>query len=161
MNSLERVAATLPSPTADRTPVIPQIFAHAAVRAGVPIADYLHDGALLARCQTEARREYGYDAVFAFMDAALEAEAMGCRLEFPDGQYPHVTACALSPDTPIGELWAARSAARRTPARAPARDRATAVELDGEVAGGDRRARSDEPSRTAHGHRDSPLSGGR
>ena len=104
MNSLERVVATLRFASADRTPVIPQVFAHAAVRAGVPIVDYLHDGALLARCQIEARREYGYDAVFAFMDAALEAEAMGCRLEFPDGQYPHVTSCALSPDTPLRGL---------------------------------------------------------
>ena len=104
MNSLERLTATLRFEAADRTPVIPQVFAHAAVRAGVPIVDYLHDGALLARCQIEARREYGSDAVFAFMDVAVEAEAMGCRLEFPDGQYPHVTAHSLLPDTPFGKL---------------------------------------------------------
>ncbi len=133
MNSLERVAATLRFAKADRTPVIPQVFAHAAVRAGVPIVDYLHDGALLAHCQIEARREYGYDAVFAFMDTALEAEAMGCRLEFPEGQYPDVTACALSPDTPIGEL--APPDPRRD-GRLPELLRATGLlrsELDGEA----------------------------
>jgi len=133
VNSLERVAATVRFAAADRTPVIPQVFAHAAVRAGVPIVDYLHDGALLARCQIEARREYGYDAVFAFMDVALEAEAMGCLLEFPDGQYPQVTACALSPDTPLEGLELPDP---RRDGRLPELLRATALlrsALDGEA----------------------------
>jgi uroporphyrinogen decarboxylase len=133
MNSLERVAATVSFAKADRTPVIPQVFAHAAVRAGVSIVDYLHDGALLARCQIEARREYGYDAVFAFMDTALEAEAMGCRLEFREGQYPYVDTCALAPDAPLGVI---RPPDPQRDGRLPELLRATRLlrdQLDGEA----------------------------
>ncbi len=104
MNSLERVCATVAFAKADRTPVIPQIFAHAAVLCGVPVADYLRDGALLARCQIEAVRRYGHDAVFAFMDANLESEALGSVLQYPRQQYPHVASYALSADVGMGRL---------------------------------------------------------
>ena len=97
MNSLERVRATVAFEKADRAPVIPQIFAHAAVLCGVPIADYLRDGALLAHCQIEAVRRYGHDAVFAFMDATVESEAMGSLIRYHREQYPEVVSFALSP----------------------------------------------------------------
>lgn len=104
MNGLERVVATLAFEQTDRTPVIPQIFAHAAVLAGVPIADYVRDGALLARCQIDAARHYGSDAVFAFMDAGLEAEALGAVLAYHDDQYPQVVSPALAPEAVVKGL---------------------------------------------------------
>ena len=104
MNSLERIAATVAFRKPDRVPVVPQVFGQAAVLAGVPLASYLHDGALLARCQVAALRHYGYDAVFAFADVGLEAEALGSVLEFPEGQYPQLASPALAPGDPIGGL---------------------------------------------------------
>jgi uroporphyrinogen decarboxylase len=104
MNSLERVRATIAFARPDRAPVIPQIFAHAAVLCGVPVADYLSDGALLARCQIEALRQYGHDAVFAFMDASVESEALGSVLEYAGQQYPHVVSYALSADVRVESL---------------------------------------------------------
>lgn len=99
MNSLERVQAAVTFGKPDRTPVIPQIFAHAAVLSGERLGDYVRDGGLLARCQIAAWEHYGGDAVFAFMDAGLETEAMGSELKYYDHQYSHVTRYALAPDT--------------------------------------------------------------
>ena len=99
MNSLERVVATIARRPADRVPVFPQVFGHAAVVAGVPVADYLTNGEVLARCQVEALRRYGHDAVFAFMGACVETEAMGSVLAWSEGEYPWPESYALRPDS--------------------------------------------------------------
>ncbi len=68
MNSLERIAATLKFQDTDRVPVIAQVFGHAATLADVSLDDYVRDGETLARCQLNAWKHYGYDAVFSVMD---------------------------------------------------------------------------------------------
>jgi uroporphyrinogen decarboxylase len=77
MNSMERIKATLSFKKPDRVPVIAQVFGHAAVLAGVCLRDYLKEGEVLARCQIQALKHYGYDAVFALMDTSVETEAIG------------------------------------------------------------------------------------
>ncbi len=104
MNSLERLRAAVAFKRPDRTPVILQIFAHAAVITGVPMLDYLRDGRVLARCQIEAWRRYGGDALFAFMDAGVETEAMGSILRYVDNRYPEVASYRVAPDTTIEGL---------------------------------------------------------
>jgi uroporphyrinogen decarboxylase len=104
VNAIARVRAAVAFGETDRTPVIPQIFAHAAVLCGVPVGDYAHDGALLARCQMAAARHYGHDAVFAFMDAGVEAEAVGSVLRYHSAQYATVASYALAPDDAIDGL---------------------------------------------------------
>ena len=104
MNGLERIAAAVRFQPTDRTPVVPQIFAHAAVLAGVPLVDYVGDGALLARCQLEALDHYGHDAVFAFMDANVETEAAGSLIDFHRDQYSEVASYVLTPGESLGRL---------------------------------------------------------
>ncbi len=96
MNSLERIQAAVSFEKPDRTPVIAQVFGHAAVLAGVPLGDYVRDGELLARCQMKALAHYGYDSVFALMDTSVEAEAVGSRLCFRTHMYPFVEQYALA-----------------------------------------------------------------
>jgi uroporphyrinogen decarboxylase len=96
MNSMERIRAALGFEKPDRVPVIAQVFGHAAVLAGVSLRDYLQDGELLARCQIQALKRYGYDTVFALMDTSVETEAVGSTLTYPPDQYPHVNSHALS-----------------------------------------------------------------
>jgi uroporphyrinogen decarboxylase len=96
MNSLERIAATLQFREADRAPVIAQVFAHAAALNGVPIDDYVRDGATLAQCQLRAWKHYGYDAVFSVMDVNVETEAAGSTLLYRKDRYPVVEQYALS-----------------------------------------------------------------
>lgn len=104
MNSLERIRAAVAFRETDRTPVIPQIFAHAAVLTGTSFRDYMSDGAVLARCQIAALKHYAGDAVFGFMDAGIETEAMGSELRFHDQQYPDVARYALAPDTALEQI---------------------------------------------------------
>ena len=95
MNSMERIKATLGFEKPDHVPVIAQVFGHAAVLAGVSLRDYLKDGELLARCQIQALKRYGYDAVFALMDTSVETEAVGSILTYPQDRYPYVKSYAL------------------------------------------------------------------
>ena len=104
MNGLQRLAATVRFERTNRTPVVPQIFAHAAVLSGVPLIDYVRDGARLARCQLEALDHYGHDAVFAFMDANVETEAAGSLIDFQDDQYSEVASYVLAPGVPLDRL---------------------------------------------------------
>lgn len=95
MNSLERIAATLQGRPADRVPVIAQVFGHAAVVNGGTLDKYVRDGSVLARCQIDALRRYGYDAVFALMDTSVETEAAGSVLKYTADCYPTVKSYAL------------------------------------------------------------------
>jgi uroporphyrinogen decarboxylase len=104
MNGLERLQATVRFERTDRTPVVAQIFGHAATLAGVPLSDYARDGAILARCQLDAWRRYGHDAVFAFMDANVETEAAGCVIDFHDDQYSQVGSYVLAPRVPLDRI---------------------------------------------------------
>ncbi len=99
MNSLQRVAAAIQLQETDRVPVIAQVFGHAATIAGVPLDDYVRDGETLARCQLQALRRYGYDAVFSVMDVNVEPEAVGCVLRYPSNRYPVIQRHALSVQT--------------------------------------------------------------
>ncbi|MDR3589850.1 MAG: uroporphyrinogen decarboxylase family protein [Negativicutes bacterium] len=96
MNSVQRVTAAVRFARPDRTPVIPQIFGHAATFCGVPLRDYCLDGKTLAECQLKALAFYGYDAVFAITGVGVEAEALGAQLEYRDQLYPFVRSYPFS-----------------------------------------------------------------
>ena len=104
MNSLGRITATLQGKPADRTPVIAQVFGHAATACGVDLGVYLRDGAVLARCQIEALHRYGYDAVFALMDTSVETEAAGSVLKYTARDYPTVRSYALANPDDLDQL---------------------------------------------------------
>lgn len=104
MNSLERIRAAISFAPVDRTPAVPQVFGHAAALAGVALGNYLRDGALLARCQIEARERYGHDIAFAFMDLCVETEAAGSILQYRENQYPDVLSYVLAPDSDVSAL---------------------------------------------------------
>jgi uroporphyrinogen decarboxylase len=95
MNGIERINAAVSFGEPDRVPVIPQVFGHAACLSGVSLRDYVRDGELLARCQIQALKRYGYDAVFALMDTSVETEAAGSVLTYPQDLYPYVKTYAL------------------------------------------------------------------
>lgn len=90
MTGFERIKAAVHFQKPDRTPVVGQVFGHAAVLSGVPLKQYLQSGELLARCQLRALAYYGYDAVFALLDVNVETEAIGSELTFRENQYPFI-----------------------------------------------------------------------
>ena len=104
MNCLEKITATIKMQHVERVPVIAQVFGHAATLAGVSINQYVSDGETLARCQLNAQRKYGYDAVFSVMDTSVETEAMGSILHYYRNMYPVVAKHVLSPDIDLSDL---------------------------------------------------------
>ena len=104
MNSLERIRRTVGFQPVDRPPVIAQVFGGAAALAGAPLDRYVRDGELLAQCQLNAWRRFGYDAVFSVMDVNVEAEAAGAVLTFRPNQYPVIATHPLSAQGDWGAL---------------------------------------------------------
>ena len=95
MNPLERVKATLLCERTDRIPVIPEVAAVTARLRGKSVREYVSNGEVLAECQLAAQETFQYDAVIAFADLCVEAEAIGCELVFPADNYPHVKRPAI------------------------------------------------------------------
>lgn len=75
----------------DRFPCIPLVFGYAANVGGLKLRKYLQNGEYLALCQMNSQRKFGYDAVFVYGDNCIEAEAVGCKLHFPENAYPYIT----------------------------------------------------------------------
>lgn len=104
MNSIERIISTINFQQADRVPVIPQIFGHAAAISNIDLGDYVRDGALIADSQLKALDKYKYDAVFALMDVYVETEAVGSVLKYKPDRYPDIKSYAIIDDTDINSL---------------------------------------------------------
>ncbi len=104
MNSIKRVVGTVGFEKTDRVPVIAQVFGHAARLADTKLSDYLTNGEVLAKCQINALKRYGYDAVFALLDVNVETEAMGSVLDFKEDDYAHIKKYFLTKDTNIDSL---------------------------------------------------------
>lgn len=84
MTGKERALAALLGKPHDRPPVIPIIGQTGAILCGVDIYDHAHDPDLLARCQVECARRFGYDGIYISADCWLNAEAVG----FPHVEHP-------------------------------------------------------------------------
>ncbi len=91
MNSFERVIATVRQEKTDRIPVIPEVAAITARLIDKSVRDYVTNGEILAQSQMAGLSHYAYDSVMAFADLCIEAEAIGCPVEFPEDSYPYVT----------------------------------------------------------------------
>jgi len=96
MKSIDRITSTIHFEKTDRVPVFSHIFGYASRINHVPLKDYLNSGELLAVCQLEARKRFGYDGVTAFADNSLEAEAIGSKISYRDDAYPHIDEYCLT-----------------------------------------------------------------
>lgn len=84
MTGKQRALAALRGEPHDRVPVIPIVGQAGATLCGVSIRDHAHDPALLARCQVDCARRFGYDGVYIAADTWVNAEAIG----FPWMEHP-------------------------------------------------------------------------
>lgn len=92
MSSLERVATALQLKEPDRVPVIPVILIRALKEVGLKGSkETLHDSHLMAQAKIESYKKFGGDALVAGTGLNVEAEAMGCRMEYLDGGIPIVS----------------------------------------------------------------------
>ena len=84
MKSIDRIKSTIRFEETDRVPVFSHIFGFSSRIKRIPLKDYLNSGELLALCQLEAWKRFGYDGVTAFADNSLEAEAIGAKISYND-----------------------------------------------------------------------------
>jgi uroporphyrinogen-III decarboxylase len=77
-----------------RTPWVPFVGCHGAALIGKDAESYLKSGELMAQGVLEAVRLYQPDGIPITFDLQLEAEALGCRLQWakenPPAVFSHV-----------------------------------------------------------------------
>jgi uroporphyrinogen decarboxylase len=108
MTSYERLLNAVTGGTPDRIPVAPEIFGVSARLNGRRISEYVRDSGVIADSQLRLRKEIGYDILFAFADLSVEAEALGCGLQYEEDAYPSVEERILKNANEAGEFIAGR-----------------------------------------------------
>ncbi|MCP4622180.1 MAG: uroporphyrinogen decarboxylase [bacterium] len=96
MKSIDRFKSTISFEETDRVPVFSHIYGLASRLNHISLKDYLNSGELLAFCQLESWKRFGYDAVTVFADNSLEAEALGSKVFYPDNAYPQIDEYCLN-----------------------------------------------------------------
>jgi len=95
MTSLERVQCVLNSEVPDRVPISILSFQNAARFAGMRVGACCRSGERMAEAQTAYWEEYRHDVIDIENGIAAMAEAVGCRVEYPDNEPPWVVEPAL------------------------------------------------------------------
>ncbi|MBW2572444.1 MAG: uroporphyrinogen decarboxylase family protein [Deltaproteobacteria bacterium] len=90
MKSIDRIKSTISFERTDRVPVFSHIYGFASRLNHISLKDYLNSGELLAFCQLEAWKRFGYDGVTVFADNSLETEALGSKISYKDDAYPQI-----------------------------------------------------------------------
>lgn len=90
MTSIERVQATLEHRKPDRVPVDLHNFQSAAAALGLPLAEVLTDGELLAEAMLKAWREFGHDMILLENGTACSAQACGVEVIYRGDSAPAV-----------------------------------------------------------------------
>ena len=96
MKSLDRIISTIRFEETDRAPVFSHIYGFASRINHISLRRYLNSGELLAFCQLEVWKRFGFDGVTVFADNSLEAEAIGAKISYEDNAYPHIDEYCLN-----------------------------------------------------------------
>ncbi len=88
ISSLERVYSAVQFEELDRVPIIPLLSYALSDLIGCSIYEYCHDAKRLSKAIVAGYRKFDYDAVIAFADVYLFAEAVGLKLDFPPDNVP-------------------------------------------------------------------------
>ena len=90
MTSLERVMTVISGGIPDRVPADLHNFLMAARTAGIPLAECMQSGDLLAESQIFAWRVFKHDMLLVENGTAALAQAMGCGVQYADDAAPLV-----------------------------------------------------------------------
>ncbi|NLG52704.1 MAG: uroporphyrinogen decarboxylase [Clostridiales bacterium] len=95
MTSLERLKRRLAGRQVDRLPNLNILMSFAAAYAGVPYSEFMLNPEKKALANIKCHRDFGIDAVTVMSDPYVEAEAFGCKVEYPYDDHPHCTELAV------------------------------------------------------------------
>lgn len=87
-HSLKLVRDYFEGKTVERSPFFPWVCSFAATLEQVSIKSMLSDPGILSRALTNAHKLFDYDVILNHFDLSLEAEALGCEIEWQDDNWP-------------------------------------------------------------------------
>ncbi|MBN2076063.1 MAG: hypothetical protein JW762_10980 [Dehalococcoidales bacterium] len=87
-NSIELVKGLFEGKPANRLPFFPWVCSFAAKIEQVPVISMLSDPGILSRALSNTHKLFGYDVILNHFDPVLEAEALGCEIEWQDDDWP-------------------------------------------------------------------------
>jgi len=96
MTSLERTMAVIQHQIPDRVPVDLHHFLVTIAYAGLPMAQVLQDGAMLAEAQLKFWRDFRHDVLLVENGVIAEAGACGCEIDWPIDGPPRVVGHVLA-----------------------------------------------------------------
>ncbi len=88
----------------DRIPWVPFVGVHAAKLLGIGSAEYLKSSSHIVEGVSKAVELYNPDGIPVIFDLQIEAEALGCRLQWPDDSPPSVISHPLQEGIDIDNL---------------------------------------------------------
>jgi uroporphyrinogen-III decarboxylase len=74
----------------ERSPFIPFVYTYAAKLAGLDPEEMLYDPGKWSQSLLDAKRLLGYDGIVVSFDSTIEAEALGCEVEW-DQTSPYIS----------------------------------------------------------------------
>ncbi len=89
-NSRELVTDFFEGKSVERPTFMPWVCSFAAKLEQVPVKSMLSDPGILSRALSNAHKLFGYDVILNHFDPGLEAEALGCKIEWQDNEWPPV-----------------------------------------------------------------------
>lgn len=104
MNGKELLFKALKNEETPRPAWVPFVGVHGAQLLGVTAPEYLRSADLIVEGQSRAAREYQADGVPVVFDLQVEAEVLGCDLDWPGDGPPSVISHPLELDPDLGGL---------------------------------------------------------
>jgi uroporphyrinogen-III decarboxylase len=104
MRGLELIKSAFRLETVDRIPWVPFVGVHAAKLLGIGSTEYLKSSGHIVDGVSKAIELYNPDGIPVIFDLQVEAEALGCRLQWPDNSPPSVISHPLQEGVNIGDL---------------------------------------------------------
>lgn len=95
MNGKQRILTALAMTRPDRTPVFPIAHYYTAGLKGMPVSVFATGGEKMASALLAGYERFGWDGINPGCDVAVEAEAIGSQLEYPEQAPPHLIRPAL------------------------------------------------------------------
>jgi len=89
IKSVEKLSRIIKKESVDSHFAMPLVSGFTASLAQIPLNQYFRDSRQMAECQISSWEKLQYDAVHSIIDPTVEAESLGCKLEFPENGYPY------------------------------------------------------------------------
>ncbi len=104
MNSKELVLAAIKNQETPRAPWVPFVGCHAAKLIGVNAEEFFKSSEHITKAVSLAVEKYRADGIPALFDLQIEAEAMGCRLQWATHNPPSVISHPLAEGKTLADL---------------------------------------------------------